>query len=162
MMEAVAAVLQFGNLFTAALGAGGQLFCLKTLVDARKQWSPELGTKVHQDAMTVRPDVYMKRVSGAAMMTGFVMAGLDFAAKVNPLIGGLMLLGSLGQVANAYISVHWEFPINREINSWTKGPVLDRYPIVRDTWDEKHAWRTMASLFALACFIASALLRQRA
>jgi hypothetical protein len=161
MMKLLGAVLQFVNLFAAALLAGGQLFCLKTLVSARKAWSPELGTKVHQDAMTVRPDVYMKKAAAAATFTGFAVAGLDFMAQGQPVIGGLMLLGSLGQVANIYISARWEWPINQEINSWTNGPVLDRYPLVRDTWDEKHAWRTMASTLALICFTAAAVLRQR-
>jgi hypothetical protein len=161
MLTWVVRTLQFANLVTAALAAGGQLFCLQTLVAARKEWSPELGTKVHQDAMTERPDVYMKKVSGVALFSGLILGGLDMASNGVGPVGALYLAGALGQVANAVISVRWEWPVNREFNSWKNGPVLERYTIIRDSWDEKHAWRTYASMLALACFVVATLLRLR-
>jgi hypothetical protein len=156
-MNVVLDALQVINLLAAALGAGGQVFCLRTLIPARRGWAPDFGTKVHQDAMTTLPDDYMKPAAAVAMATGLLIAVLERSGL--PTL--LTLLGVAGQVANAIISVRWEFPINREIVSWGNGPVPDRYPSLRDTWDQKHAWRTTASLFALACFILACVLRQR-
>ena len=160
-MTIVLQALQFVNLFAGALGAGGQVFCLRTLIPARRSWTPELGAKVHQDAMTVLPDTYMKPASGIALVTALLIAGLE-AGQAGPALV-LTLLGAGGQAANAVISARWEWPINHEINGWKGGAVpAERYGTVRATWDEKHLWRTIASSFALVCFILACLLRQRA
>jgi hypothetical protein len=137
-MTVIVEALQRLNLFAAALEAGGQLFCLKTVIPARRAWLPEVGTKVHQDALTARPDAYMKPAAATALLTGLTIAVLDFGTRGLGVTGVLTLLGALGQLANAIISARWEWPINREINSWSTEPVLDRYTTLRDTWHEKH------------------------
>ena len=158
-MMSVLQALAFVNLFAAALGAGGQVFCLRTLIPARRAWPPDMGARVHQDAMTALPDSYMKPASAIALVTALLIAGLE-AARPGPALV-LMLLGAAGQAVNAVISARWEWPINREIVGWGSGPVpAERYSAVRRTWDEKHLWRTIASSFALACFILACLFRR--
>ncbi len=153
--------LQFVNLFAAALVSGGQIFCLRALLPARQAWPPELGAKVHQDAMTVRPDSYIKPAAAIAMLTALLITGLEVTRPGPALV--LSALASLGLIAVAVISVRWEFPINREINSWRGSAVpVDRYLTVRNTWDEKHLWRTIASTFALTCLILACIVRQHA
>jgi hypothetical protein len=104
----------------------------------------------------------MKPVAATALLTGLAVAAFDLWGRGSGTTGMLTVLGVLGQVANAVISARWEWPINREINSWTAGPVLERYATLRDTWDQNHLWRTQASLLALICFTLAAVLRQRA
>lgn len=108
--------LQFVNLLTGALVAGGQLFCLLALIPARRSWPPEFGARVHQDAMTVRPDSYIKPAAAIAMITALLIAGLELTRPGPSLV--LTALGALGLIAVAVISVRWEFPINDEMNSW--------------------------------------------
>jgi hypothetical protein len=156
-MSGVLAVLTWINLFAAALGAGGQFFCLMTLIPARRGWTPEVGAKVHQDAMTALPDRYLKAVAVVALLSGAAIAALERSGL--PTL--LSLVGVAGQAANGVISARWEWPINREINSWRGGAVPERYTALRDEWDQKHLWRTTASLAALASFILAAVLRQR-
>jgi hypothetical protein len=152
--------LQFVNLFATAIVSGGQIFCLRALVSARQSWPPELGAKVHQDAMTARPDGYIRPAAAVALLTALLIAGLEAASPGPALV--LMLLGVVGLVAVAVISVRWEFPINREINSWQgKAVPVDRYLMIRKTWDEKHLLRTIAGTVALVCFILACLLRQQ-
>lgn len=157
-MTIVLEALQWLNLMAAALGAGGQLFVLLTVVRAHRHWPPALSAKVHRDAFTVLPDIYMKPVAGIALLTAVAIAGLERSGVPT----ALMLAGALGQAANGIISARWEWPINNEVNSWAEGVVPDHYPRLRDAWNQKHAWRTIASLIALACFILAAILRQRA
>lgn len=155
-MRALLVVLQWINLVAIAMGAGGQVFCLRSLLPARRQWPPEMAVKVHQDAMTALPDLYLKPMFAVSMVTGLAIASLERSGW--PTV--LSVLGALATAATAFISARWEWPINAEIISWGQGPVPDRYPTMRDTWDEKHRWRTTTSLFALACFVLATILRQ--
>jgi hypothetical protein len=150
------AALQWINLVAVALGVGGQVFCLLALVPARRKWPPEMAVRVHQEAMTVLPDRYLRPMFTVSLVAGLLIALLERSGW--PTL--LTVLGVLGNVATAVISYRWEFPINAEINGWGQGPVPDRFPTMRDTWDEKHLWRTTASLVALACFVLAVILRQ--
>jgi hypothetical protein len=148
--------LQWINVVAIALGAGGQVFCLRALLPARRQWTPEMAVKVHQDAMTALPDLYLKPMFAVAMVTGLAIAGLERSGW--PTV--LTVLGVLGTAGTAFISARWEWPINAEIVGWGQGPVPERFASMRDRWDEKHRWRTTTSLWALACFTLAAILRQ--
>jgi len=157
-MHVALLVLQSVNLLAVAMAAGGQVFCLMTLVAARRTWAPALGVKVHQDVMSARPDVYMKPMAALSLLTGLAIVLLERDGL--PTL--LTLFGVLGQVANAVISSRYEWPINREIDSWGATDIKpDRYLELHPQWDQKHRWRTVASMLSLVFFILATVLRQR-
>jgi hypothetical protein len=146
-------VLRTTAIVGAGIGAGAQVFVQKTLVPARRQWSPSMAAQVHQDAMTHRPESYLKPTAVATSVSaiGLLLVTRDRRARI------LTGVGLAGAVANGAISAKWEWPINREINTWSTDAVPANYPELRDTWDEKHSWRTVASILALVAFVLSAL-----
>lgn len=157
-MRGVLAALQWINLFTVAIAAGGQLFVLWVIIPARRTWPAELAVRLHQDILTTRPDRYLRPSMATSIVTGVVLALLEREGW--PTL--LTVLGVLGGLGTAVVSYRWEFPINAQINAWAQGPVPDTYPTLRATWDEKHRWRTAFGLLALASFLAAAVLRQGA
>lgn len=157
-MTTVIDLLYVINLLAAALLAGGQAFMLLTVVPARRAWSPAVAVRVHQDALTHRPDRVLRPCALAALATA---VALLFLQRAGVLVTALTAAGLLGQLVNAVISGRFEAPMNREFNSWSAEAVPDRYPALRDDWDRKHQLRTVASVLSLACFVLAAVLRGR-
>ena len=158
-METAVEILQFVAITAMALTAGGQIFCTRALVQALPAFATEVSVQVHQESMTWRPDSYLKRIGAVGMIVPFVIVALvliDGDVDVIPMI--LTLLAGLLGAFQAYVTVHFEWPINNEVNSWGSGPVPDRYPEMRKEWDSKHIVRTVASTLALACLTAAAIL----
>jgi hypothetical protein len=146
------------NLLAAAILAGGQVFMLVTVVPARRAWSPGVAVRVHQDALTHRPDRVLRPCALVAIVTAALLLALG---RAGPFATALIGAGLLGQLVNAVISARFEAPLNREINGWSADAVPERYPALRDDWDRKHRLRTLASVLALACLVVALLLRQR-
>jgi hypothetical protein len=138
-------------LLAAALVAGGQLFCDVALVGALRQWPADMGVRVHQGAMTQRPDRYMRpagvltALAGAVLLVLLVLDDDDLAAQ------SLVALGTLAAVASGVTSSR-EWPINDEIDRWGDRPDIARYAMLRPLWDRRHRLRTVLSLVALASY----------
>jgi hypothetical protein len=157
-MNSAVEILQFVVVVSAAIVAGGQLFCLLAVLPAMRYdgWDLGFSVKVHQDALTVRPHRYL-RVAGAFPIFGAIAIlaierSLDLAMV-------LTMLGLALSLVNAVVSSR-EWPINDEINSWRSnpGPAAERYPVLRRKWDVQHLIRTTASLLAMALFSVAAIL----
>src|SRR5215210_4159236 len=144
-METTVEILQFVVVVSAAIVAGGQLFCLLAVLPAMRYdgWDLGFSVKVHQDALTVRPHRYL-RVAG-----GFPILGAIALLIVNGDLGDtamvLTIVGLVMTVINAVVSSR-EWPINDEINSWRgnpdPAPAEERYPALRRKWDVQHLIRT--------------------
>ena len=158
-METAVEILQFVAITAMALTAGGQIFCTRSLIQALPAYSTEVSVQVHQESMTWRPDSYLKRVATLGTAVPFVIVVLiviDGDVDVVPMV--LTLVAGLLGAFQGYVTVHYEWPINNEVNSWGSGPVPDRYAEMRKEWDDKHVVRTVASTLALACLTAAAIL----
>lgn len=151
-MTGLRSVLRTTTIVGAGVGAGAQIFVRMALIPARRQWSPSTAAQVHRDAMTHRPESYLRP---AAVITALSSIALLFT-KPSPHASTFTIGGLLGVAVNGAISAKWEWPINREINTWSNESVPDHYPQLRDTWDEKHAWRTVASVLAFVSFVLAA------
>jgi uncharacterized membrane protein len=53
------------------------------------------------------------------------------------------------------ITIGYEVPLNRQIQSWTPGAVPSDWRRVRDLWLQRHLMRTVAGLLAFICSLAS-------
>jgi hypothetical protein len=149
-------VLHVATIVGSGLGAGAQLFVRRTLIPARREWSPSMAAQVHQDAMTHRPESYLRPT---AVITALCSIAL-LTTKPRRHAKLFTIGGLAGVIANGAISAKWEWPINREINSWSTDAVPANYPQLRDTWDKKHVWRTVASILAFASFALAGLSRK--
>jgi hypothetical protein len=157
-MDTTVEILQFVIVVSAAILAGGQLFCLLAVLPAMRYdgWDLGFSVKVHQDALTVRPHRYL-RVTGAFPIFGAIAVLAIEGSLDLPMV--LTIVGLALSVVNAVVSSR-EWPINDEINSWRSnpGPAAERYPVLRRKWDVQHLIRTIASLLSLAFFSAAVIL----
>lgn len=64
-----------------------------------------------------------------------------------------LLLMTMALVGTLAVNV----PIDRQIQSWTTAALPPDWQAIRDRWEFYHGLRTMASLAALACLLASTL-----
>lgn len=159
-MMALEQAFRLVNIFASGIVVGGQVFCLLAVLPALRGWPADMGVRVHQDALTTRPESYLKPSAITSMFSAIIllllMALQGDAGTASFVLTGLGLLGGIG---NTFISARWEWPINNEINSWATNPLLDRYPLLRQTWDSRHTWRTISTAFAMVCFVLAALVR---
>jgi hypothetical protein len=147
------------NLVAAGIQTGGQVFCLMAIIPAMRNWPQDMSVRVHQDALTYRPENYLRPFAILEVLTGAVLVFLHH--RTAPLSSLFASIGVIAAVLNGVISARWEWPINSEVNSWGSERSSERYPEMRATWDEKHAWRTGVSTFALVCFVLAAILGKR-
>ncbi len=151
-MTGLRSVLRTATIVGSGVGAGAQIFVRMTLIPARRHWPPSMAAQVHQEAMTHRPESYLRPTAVITALSSIALLFTKPAGNARTFtIGGL-----LGVAANGAISAKWEWPINKEINTWSSESVPDHYPQLRDTWDEKHAWRTVASVLAFVSFVLAA------
>jgi hypothetical protein len=154
-----AQVVRLINLVAAGIQTGGQVFCLMAIIPAMRRWPQEMSVQVHQDALTYRPENYLRPFAILEVLTGAILIFLHHrTAALSSVFTGI---GVIAAVLNGFISARWEWPINSEVNSWGSERSSERYTEMRATWDEKHAWRTGVSIFALVCFVLAAILRDR-
>lgn len=151
--------LRVVNLIAAGIQTGGQIFCLMAIIPAMRRWPQEMSVQVHQDALTYRPENYLRPFAIAEFVTGALLVFLHHRTPAVSTV--LTALGAVGVLGNGFISAKWEWPINAAVNSWGSERSAEPYPEMRATWDEKHAWRTAVSTFALTCFVVAALMGER-
>jgi hypothetical protein len=154
-MSGLVQSLRAVNLISAGIQTGGQIFCLMAVIPAMRRWPLDMSVRVHQDALTYRPENYLRPAAILEIVTAVAILFLHHRSPTAST--GLTALGLAGQLANGFISARWEWPINTEVNSWGDDPVAEKYPQMRETWDTKHVMRTAASVFALTCFALAAV-----
>jgi len=153
-MEIAIAVLRVVNLVAAAFLAGGQMFCMIAVLPALPGFPPAMSARVHADALTDRPHIFLKAWGIVAILTAVVLVAL-LAVKggVTPALV-LTVAGLALTVVSGLVSTK-EWPINEEIKSWGQEPKLERYAELRRLWDLRHVRRTWLSLASLVCFAAA-------
>lgn len=160
-MSALIDIVGFVAIIGASVVAGGQLFCLVTLLRAMPGWAPEFSAIVHRDAMTDRPHRFLRAfagimiVSATTLLVLMIVDGDSWPAIV------LVAVGLGAAFVSGAISAR-EWPINEEIKSWGDAPKLDRYAELRRLWDMRHVRRTWLSTFALAAFVVAILVSESA
>jgi hypothetical protein len=155
-MDVAIDIVAFVLLVAAGIVAGGQLFCLVSVLPAMPGWPREMSAIVHRDALTDRPDHVQRPfavISVISAATVIVLMILDDDSWVA--IAFLAVGLTLAVVSGAVSSREW--PINEEIKSWGNAPKLDRYAELRRIWDTRHARRTWLSLAGLAAFVVGIL-----
>lgn len=157
-METSVEILQFVIVVTAAILAGGQIFCLLALLPAMRYdgWDLGFSVKVHQDAMTLRPHRYLRITGLFPIVCSVAVLAIEGSLELEMV---LIIVGLVLSVFSGLVSSR-EWPINEEINSWrtNPGPAAERYPALRHKWDVQHLIRTIASTLALLVFTVAAIL----
>jgi uncharacterized membrane protein len=156
-MDALLVGLYFVAVLAAAVVAGGQLFCLLAVLPALPKFSEPVSVRVHQEALTFRPHVYLRATAATALAATALLLILQHQRL--DLSYALTAAGFLAVLVSGFISARFEWPINDEINSWGPDGVGANYGALRQRWDAKHQLRTVLSITALACFIGAVLTR---
>jgi len=155
-VDAATNVAAFAVVMASAVVAGGQLFCLVAVLPALSGWSSELSAIVHRDALTDRPHRFLRTFAMASVVSAIAFLTLLVIDDGFSLAAALAATGLLAALVSGAISSR-EWPINEEIKSWGDAPDLARYTELRRIWDVRHVRRTWLSTFALAAFLAAAL-----
>jgi len=158
-VDALIEALRAGNLVAIGIVAGGQLFCLRAVLPAMAGWPGDMSAKVHQDALTYRPHHYLRAVSAFAVFTGIALLVLILVEDDSTATRVLTALALAVTIVSGAISSR-EWPINEEINSWGDQPKLERYAVLRRTWDYRHVRRTWLSMLAFALFVVAAVVAE--
>ena len=159
-MEVILDVIRVVNLFTAGILAGGQAFCLVALVRSLPEYDPPTSVFVHQHSMTDRPHHFLRAVAVAVILSAAALVVLlALGGQVLPL--ALTAAALAATVISGVISSR-EWPINEEIKAWGAAPKLDRYAVLRRTWDSRHVRRAWLSVAAFAFFAAAVVVAEGA
>jgi hypothetical protein len=148
--------LQFVNVSSTAIVAGGQLFALRVIIPAMRDMPPRTSAGLHQAMLVELPHQYLgpAGVLSAVSAVGILM----WERGLPPLSVALILLGLLAWPAVMVASI-----INRRVNlkiaELAAEEIPAEYPQMRRRWERLHVVRTTASLFVLACYVASGLAR---
>ena len=152
-MEVILDVIRVVNLLTAGIVAGGQAFCLVALVRSLPEYAPAMSVFVHQHSMTDRPHHFLRVVAVATVLSAAALVVLLMVDdQALPL--ALTAAALVATVVSGVLSSR-EWPINEEIKAWGAEPKLDRYAVLRRTWDSRHVKRTWLSLAAFVLFAAA-------
>lgn len=157
-MDTPAEITLFITVATAAVVAGGQIFCRLAVIPAFGDWSPEFGVSVHQHALTERPHRYLRAVSALSF---FAAVATIVIGIVDDSESGAVVLVAIGLALAVFSAAYSqkEWPINDEINAMGDNPTqenVNRYGELRRLWDSQHTIRTVATVLALLCFAAAA------
>jgi hypothetical protein len=157
-MDTPAEITLFITVITAAVVAGGQIFCRLAVIPAFGDWSPEFGVSVHQHALTERPHRYLRAVSALSF---FAAVATIVIGIVDDSESGAVVLVAIGLALAVFSAAYSqkEWPINDEINAMGDNPSqenVNRYGELRRLWDSQHTIRTIATVLALLCFVAAA------
>lgn len=160
-MDILIDIVGFAAVLSAAVVAGGQLFCLVALLPALAGWAPQMGAIVHRDAMTDRPHRFLRMWAMGLLASSVVLLVLMIVDGDSWLAIALVSVGLVAAVVSGALSSR-EWPINEEIKSWGDEPKVERYAELRRLWDLRHVRRTWLSTFALAALIVAILVSETA
>ena len=151
--------LQATVLATMAVVAGQQIFVAVGVLPAMKVVPDEMSVRMHQELLTRRPDRYLKPASIVAL---FAAAGSLAVIPFVPhdsiaLTTVCTALALCAIAAHSFISIHFEFPINHEVETWAHGLVPASYAGLRAAWDARHLARTICTSFAFAITVAAVM-----
>lgn len=159
-MEVILDVIRVVNLFMAGIIAGGQAFCLVALVRSLPEYAPATSVFVHQHSMTDRPHYFLRAVGVIVILTGAALVVL-LILDGQTLRLALTAAALAATVVSGVLSTR-EWPINEEIKSWGAEPRLDRYAVLRRTWDSRHVKRTWLSVAAFVLFASAIVVAEGA
>ena len=151
-MDVLIDIAGFTAVVATAVVAGGQLFCLVSLLGAMPGWAPEMSAIVHRDAMTDRPHNFLRVFAMISLVGALALLGLMIVDDDSWFAIAVVAVGTLAAIISSLISSR-EWPINEEIKSWGDAPKVDRYAELRRLWDLRHVRRTWLSTLALAAFV---------
>ncbi len=151
-------LLSLLNLLLAALVSGALSVVQFGMIPYRKKLDGAGFTGLHQ-TLNAFMDRYMRRITGAALVSGIALTGLRWASA--PDAAKLGALGVAGLAGVTVTTLMFNVPINRTVDTWSKGSAPANFAAVRDRWDRFHALRTFTSFVAFAAFAAALLVGSR-
>ena len=148
-MHAGIAVAAF--LATVGIGtiAGAQVFVLIAIVPAFADWTQEMGVRVHQSCLCMRPHRVLRVVGVGTMIATVTFLALAIADRGHAATDVLVAAGLVIFIVSTVLSTR-EWKINYEIAGWGDHPDYERYSQLRPTWDRQHRIRTPLSILAFA------------
>lgn len=149
-------LLQFVNLFAAALVAGGQTAVLLVIIPVKRAWPTELSVKLHVAMLGHQIDRYMKPsgiVSILAAAAILVLGGLP------PVSSAFTIVGMVGTVGVIITSRYFNVKTNAMMDTWSLDAIPAEYPRIRDRWDLVHTIRASCGVLAFSCYAIAVILR---
>jgi hypothetical protein len=146
-------IVQFFDVAAVAVVAGGQIYIIRSVLAAMRAVPEAFSVRMHQELLTRRPDSYLRPTTLFALLATIVsLVLLQFVDRVT-LTTALTAVAFVALVLHAFISAHWEFPLNRRINAFTAESPPAEYTQMRGVWDTWHFARTTCTSLALLCLI---------
>ncbi len=145
-------ITRFVSIFGIGIVAG-------TMVTVLAAFIPIVGAVGDRDAVYIRQrmnvaiDRYQRLASGLATLAGIV----SFAFSLTTAGYVLNAVGVAGAIGVGVVSLGFNVPINKKIDSWSIDAVPPEFRAMQERWNRLHVIRTVLSLVALAGFTASAL-----
>lgn len=154
-------VIQFVNLFAAALVAGGQVCVLLVIVPTKRQFPTRMSVEVHNAMLGHQIDYYMKPSGITSLLTAIavVLLGLPAVGWISlPDISLLFYcLGMLGTVGVIICSRFFNVKTNAMMAKWELDRIPDNYPEVRRKWDLVHTIRASCGVTAFTGYALATL-----
>jgi hypothetical protein len=144
-------IIQFVAIILVALSMGVHFGTWLTERPIRRTQSGALFTEVHQgrDAVAAR---VMPILGNSAIL--FVAFGV-FLARHNPTAFVLALTGLCLVISDMAVTLRFNVPINKEIQTWRAEAPPAEWKHLRDRWERFHTIRTMLIVPGFALYTAS-------
>jgi len=144
-------VIQFVAILLAALSMGVHFGTWLTERPMRRTKSGAVFIEVHQgrDAVAAR---VMPILGNAAIV--FVALGVFFARAI-PAAFALALGGLVLMISDMVVTLSFNVPINRKVQSWQPDAPPAEWQRLRDRWERFHSLRTLLIVSGFALFAAS-------
>lgn len=157
----VVAVIQFVNLFAAALVAGGQVCVLLVIVPTKRQFPTRMSVEVHNAMLGHQIDYYMKPSGITSLLTAIaiVLLGLPAVGWISlPAISIVFYcLGMLGTLGVVICSRYFNVKTNAMMAKWELDSIPGNYPEVRRKWDLVHTIRASCGVTAFTGYVLATL-----
>lgn len=149
-------LLQFANLFSAALVAGGQVAVLLVIVPVKRVWPGELSVKLHVAMLGHQIDRYLKPSGIVALLSA---AGILIFVRGWPAVSiALTVVGIMGSLGVVITSRYFNVKTNAMMETWSLDAIPAEYPSIRHRWDLVHTIRTSCGVLAFSCHALAVIL----
>jgi hypothetical protein len=144
--------LNFINILSTAVIAGGQFFALLVIVPTKRRFPIPVSVQVHNAMLGHQTDFFMK----PAGLISILLAVLLFVTNYErlPIVAVVFLVLELVGVAGVIVtSRYFNVRTNAMMLTWSLDAIPANYPEVRATWDKVHTIRTC---FGILCLVGAA------
>lgn len=156
-MDLIDGLLQFINLFSAALVAGGQVAVLLVIIPVKRAWPTELSVKLHVAMLGHQIDRYMKPSGIISIVAAALL--LVLRHMVPPVSIAFTLVGMVGTLGVIITSRYFNVKTNAMMDTWSLDDIPADYPSIRDRWDRVHTIRASCGVLAFSAYAIAIILR---